>query len=58
MVIDRIKSNLEQFNTKEFADKYNIRLSLKIGVVEYDSESVGSPLDFIVQGKKQLEYDV
>lgn len=58
VVTDRIRQKLFDFNTKEFADKYRVKLILKIGAVEYKAETVKSPLDFMEQAKKQLEYDV
>lgn len=58
IVTDRIRQRLYDFNTKEFADKYKVKLILKIGAVEYKADTVATPLDFIEQAKKQLEYDV
>jgi GGDEF domain-containing protein len=58
IVTDRIRHKLYEFNTKDFADKYKVKLILKIGAMEYNADTVSSPLDFIEQAKKQLEYDV
>ncbi|MFD7522387.1 diguanylate cyclase domain-containing protein [Paenibacillus chitinolyticus] len=58
VVMERIKQGLEEFNTREFAQKYKVDLSLKMGAIQYQAETIQSPIDFIVQAKKQLEYDV
>lgn len=58
VVIERIKQKLAEFNMREFTDKYKVELSLVMGAVEYTPETIESPMDFIVQAKKQLEYDV
>lgn len=58
IVIERIKLKLQQFNENEFSGKYKVNLGLKIGAVQYDAATIENPLDFIVQAKKQLEYDV
>jgi len=58
LVIDRLIESIAEFNKVEFAAKYKIELSLKIGAIEYDSELIESPIDFIVKARKQLEYDV
>ncbi|GKS11662.1 diguanylate cyclase domain-containing protein [Paenibacillus chitinolyticus] len=58
VVMERIKQSLEEFNTREFAQKYKVDLSLKMGAIQYQAETIQSPIDFIVQAKKQLEYDV
>lgn len=56
-VIERLKRRVEELNELE-PDKYKVSLNLKIGAVEYNRESIPTPLDFIDQAKKQLEYDV
>ncbi|CAM4412025.1 diguanylate cyclase domain-containing protein [Paenibacillus typhae] len=58
IVIERIKLKLQQLNENEFSGKYKVNLGLKIGAVQYDAAAIENPLDFIVQAKKQLEYDV
>ncbi len=58
LVIDRLMQNVVEFNQVEFADKYKIELNLRMGAMEYDPEKIATPLDFIVQARKQLEYDV
>lgn len=58
IVIERIKLRLQELNDTEFSGKYKVNLGLKIGAVEYEAGKVENPLDFIVQAKKQLEYDV
>ncbi|MEV2603077.1 diguanylate cyclase [Paenibacillus larvae] len=58
VVIERLKEKVITFNTVEFADKYKIDLQLVIGAVEYNPETIPTPVDFIVQARKQLEYDV
>ncbi|WP_028543733.1 diguanylate cyclase domain-containing protein [Paenibacillus taiwanensis] len=58
VVIDRLKEKVAAFNTVEFAGKYKIELNLNIGAIEYQPDKVPTPLDFIVQARKQLEYDV
>ncbi|MEC0245200.1 diguanylate cyclase domain-containing protein [Paenibacillus chitinolyticus] len=58
VVMERIKQSLEEFNTRDFAQKYKVDLSLKMGAVQYQADTIDSPIDFIVQAKKQLEYDV
>ncbi|AIQ26571.1 MULTISPECIES: diguanylate cyclase domain-containing protein [Paenibacillus] len=58
IVIERIKLKLQELNDTEFVKKYKVSLGLKIGAVEYQSSTIENPLDFIVQAKKQLEYDV
>lgn len=58
IVTDRIRQRLYDFNTKEFADKYKVKLILKIGAVQFNPDTIKSPLEFIEQGRKQLEYDV
>ncbi|MEK5240284.1 diguanylate cyclase [Paenibacillus sp. FSL L8-0470] len=58
IVIERIKFKLQELNDTEFSTKYKVNLGLKIGAVEYEAETIENPFDFIVQAKKQLEYDV
>ncbi|MFC9777116.1 diguanylate cyclase domain-containing protein [Paenibacillus chitinolyticus] len=58
VVMERIKQSLEEFNTRDFAQKYKVDLSLKMGAIQYQADTIHSPIDFIVQAKKQLEYDV
>lgn len=58
IVIERIKLKLQELNDTAFKQKYKVSLALKIGAVEYQSDTIENPLDFIVQAKKQLEYDV
>lgn len=58
VVINRLKEKVVAFNTVEFADKYKIELNLKMGAIEYKPDSIPTPLDFIAQARKQLEYDV
>lgn len=58
VVIKRLKEKLVTFNTVEFADKYKVDLNLRIGAIEYLPDMIPTPLDFIVQARKQLEYDV
>ncbi|UQZ34026.1 GGDEF domain-containing protein [Paenibacillus sp. PK3_47] len=58
IVIERIKYKLQQLNDTGFSGKYKVNLGLKIGAVQYDPAAVENPFDFIVQAKKQLEYDV
>lgn len=58
IVIERIKYKLQQLNDTEFSGKYKVNLGLKIGAVQYEPGTIENPLDFIVQAKKQLEYDV
>ncbi|MBP1991828.1 diguanylate cyclase domain-containing protein [Paenibacillus eucommiae] len=57
-VMERIRQNLKEFNMHEFANKYKVDLNLKMGSLEYNHETVESAFDYIVQAKKQLEYDV
>nr|WP_269847425.1 diguanylate cyclase [Paenibacillus sonchi] len=58
IVIERIKFKLQELNDTEFSAKYKVNLGLKIGAVQYEAETVENPFDFILQAKKQLEYDV
>ncbi|MEC0168689.1 diguanylate cyclase domain-containing protein [Paenibacillus graminis] len=58
IVIERIKLKLQELNDTEFSAKYKVNLGLKIGAVQYEAETVENPFDFILQAKKQLEYDV
>ncbi|AIQ77030.1 MULTISPECIES: diguanylate cyclase domain-containing protein [Paenibacillus] len=58
IVIERIKLKLQELNDNNFSRKYKVSLGLKIGAVEYQAGTIENPLDFIVQAKKQLEYDV
>ncbi len=58
IVIERIKYKLQELNEHEFSGKYKVNLGLKIGAVQYEAETIENPFDFIVQAKKQLEYDV
>jgi len=58
IVIDRLRSRVDERNRDEFASKYRVELVLKIGAMEYESEQITSPLEFIAQAKKQLEFDV
>ncbi|MFF2886829.1 diguanylate cyclase domain-containing protein [Paenibacillus sp. NPDC057967] len=57
MVIDRLKRRVDELNEME-SEKYKVSLNLKIGAIQYERESIPTPLDFIAQAKKQLEYDV
>ncbi|MFE4712248.1 MULTISPECIES: diguanylate cyclase domain-containing protein [unclassified Paenibacillus] len=58
IVIERIKYKLLELNDNGFMSKYKVKLGLKIGAVQYQPDTIENPLDFIVQAKKQLEYDV
>ncbi|WP_341280920.1 diguanylate cyclase [Paenibacillus sp. FSL H8-0537] len=58
IVIERLRHKIQEFNSAEFSSKYKVELSLKIGALQYDPETIPAPLDFIVQARKQLEYDV
>ncbi|ASA24680.1 diguanylate cyclase domain-containing protein [Paenibacillus donghaensis] len=58
IVIERIKYKLQELNDTGFSSKYKVNLGLKIGAVEYQADNIENPFDFIVQAKKQLEYDV
>lgn len=58
VVMERIRQKLYEFNTGTFTDKYKVKLVLKIGSVEYNPETIPSPLAFVEQAVKQLEYDV
>lgn len=58
IVIERLKQKVISLNTGENADKYKVQLDLKIGAVEYQADAIETPLDFIVEAKRQLEYDV
>ncbi|MBD8499299.1 diguanylate cyclase domain-containing protein [Paenibacillus arenosi] len=58
IVINRIKDKVAAFNAVESTGKYKIDLDLIIGAIEYEAETVSTPLDFIAQARKQLEYDV
>ncbi|MFC3747379.1 diguanylate cyclase domain-containing protein [Paenibacillus sp. GCM10012306] len=58
IVIERIKYKLQELNDNGFMSKYKVKLGLKIGAVQYQPDTIENPLDFIVQAKKQLEYDV
>ncbi|GAA3401733.1 GGDEF domain-containing protein [Paenibacillus hodogayensis] len=57
-VIDRLKSRVDLLNSTEYAQKYKVELVLKIGAVEYNKEITPTPVAFIAQAKKQLEFDV
>ncbi|AOZ94419.1 diguanylate cyclase domain-containing protein [Paenibacillus crassostreae] len=58
IVIDRIKQNVENLNSGDYTKKYSVELNLKVGAMEYDSDNILTPLDFIVSARKQLEFDV
>lgn len=58
IVIERLRHKIQEFNSAEFSHKYKVELSLKIGALQYEPETIPTPLDFIVQARKQLEYDV
>lgn len=57
-VIERLRKRVDELNKGEYAEKYRVELVLKIGAIEYNRETIPTPLDFIVQAKKQLQYDV
>jgi len=58
VVMDRIRHSLVEFNSNQFSAKYKVELGLKMGALEYNAQTIESPLDFIAQAKRQLEYDV
>ncbi|WNR42320.1 GGDEF domain-containing protein [Paenibacillus roseipurpureus] len=58
IVINRLKKSIDERNRDAYAEKFRIELDLKMGAVEYDAQGIANPLEFIVQAKKQLEYDV
>jgi GGDEF domain-containing protein len=58
VVMDRIKQKVDALNADGFASKYKVELQLRIGAIEYNSETIKSPIDFISQARGQLEYDV
>lgn len=58
VVIDRIKQKVDSLNADGFSSKYKVELQLRIGAIEYNPETIKSPIDFIAQARNQLEYDV
>lgn len=58
VVMERIRQKLYELNTEEFTRKYKVKLILKIGAVEYSPDTIHSPLEFMEQAVRQLEYDV
>ncbi|WP_099221971.1 diguanylate cyclase domain-containing protein [Listeria costaricensis] len=58
LVIERIKKRIETANQEEFAAKYRVKLELRVGAKQYDANEIKTPLDFIEQTSKELEYDV
>ncbi|MGO4543339.1 GGDEF domain-containing protein [Paenibacillus sp. 2TAB23] len=58
IVIKRLREKTESFNSVEFAGKYRVELKLTMSAVQYHPESIATPLDFIAQARKRLEYDV
>ncbi|AWB46459.1 GGDEF domain-containing protein [Paenibacillus sp. CAA11] len=58
VVIERLREKMAELNTSDAARKYRVDLQLKIGAVEYSRELMPTPMDFMLQAKKQLEYDV
>ncbi|UKS29733.1 GGDEF domain-containing protein [Paenibacillus sp. HWE-109] len=58
IVIDRLRSRVDERNRDEYAQKYRVELILKMGAVAYDAEQISNPLEFIALAKKQVEYDV
>ncbi|MFD2614377.1 diguanylate cyclase domain-containing protein [Paenibacillus gansuensis] len=58
IVIDRLRDKVEDLNMQDYAGRFSVELDLRIGAVEYDETAIESPLDFISQARKQLEYDV
>ena len=58
VVINRLKEKIAEFNTVEFADKYKVELTLVTGAAPYAAETTPTPLAFIAQARKQMEYDV
>ncbi len=58
VVIERLKQKVMLFNNVENPNKYKIELNLRIGAAQYEPEEFNTPLEFIVQARRQLEYDV
>ncbi|WP_239256625.1 diguanylate cyclase domain-containing protein [Listeria ilorinensis] len=58
LVTDRIKTRIDIANQEEFATKYRVKLELRVGAKQYDANEIKTPLDFIEQTSKELEYDV
>lgn len=58
IVIERLRQRMGEVNTASHRGEKRFELVLKIGAVEYEPASAPSPLELIVQARKQLEYDV
>ncbi|MDO7908049.1 diguanylate cyclase [Paenibacillus sp. JX-17] len=58
VVVDRLRLKMQELNQSDRSRKYEVELNLKIGAVQYEAEHMPTPMDLIVQAKKQLEYDV
>lgn len=58
IVIERLKHNVNDLNSTGHEGKYKAAIHFKIGAMEYESETITTPLEWIVQAKKQIEYDV
>ncbi|WP_309271715.1 GGDEF domain-containing protein [Paenibacillus sp.] len=58
VVVQRLKEKVESFNTIEFSGKYKLDMKLTIGAIQYNSQEIPTPLDFIVKARQKMEYDV
>ncbi|RKN85676.1 diguanylate cyclase domain-containing protein [Paenibacillus ginsengarvi] len=58
IVMDRIRQTFREANILKHSGRHRVDLSLKMGALEYDGKTIETPIDYIVQAKKQLEYDV
>lgn len=56
IVVNRFKDTLNKLNKTAFSEKYSVDLEFVIGAIQYDE--VVSPLEWIAQARKTLEYDV
>ncbi|WP_217597344.1 diguanylate cyclase [Cohnella sp. GbtcB17] len=58
VVIDRLRQRATELNETAAGTRLKVELVLKIGAVEFHPEETSTPLEFIAQARRQLEYDV
>lgn len=58
IVAKRLKDKINELNQFEFKEKYNASIQLRIGSAQFDEKEPVSPLEFIAQAKRTMEYDV
>jgi len=58
VVIERLREQNREMNENIDRGRKNVELTLRMGAYQFDPDTCQSPLEFLAQARKQLEYDV